>query len=324
MVLITITTPSNEKLISSHANQMKYKIARFACFLTLTTLAPSAYADTFPALLKLGVINTNKLLEEVKPNIKKANTFLGEVANNNAIDVIYEEAAYVASDGDITEAIINGMKLNTPSANVKLNFLKIGPTVAVVNAEKIFTESKQAKLMLQVLDDEFKPGSNFSKSDFDKRKLALRTVIAKNINPVISEYAVKQGITLILQEAAFVTDSHNITSDLIQLLDGEKTLSQIPIRPEFSRPTRLAVVSGERIFANFEKNKSGSQSERIKDRTEIAKNADVAMKAFAAKFSVNIISQRAVFVSPPIDATSEVINQMTKEALAIQPLRPSQ
>jgi Skp family chaperone for outer membrane proteins len=289
--------------------------------LTSATILPSAYADTFPALLKLGVINTNKLLEEVKPNIKKANTFLGEVANNNAIDVIYEEAAYVASDGDITEAIINGMKLNTPSANVKLNFLKIGPTVAVVNSEKIFTESKQAKLMFQVLDDEFKPGSNFSKSDLDKRKLALRTVIAKNINPIMNEYAVKQGITLILQEAAFVTDSHNITSDLIQLLDGEKNLNQIPIRPEFSKPTRLAIVNGERIFANFEKDKSGRQSDRIKDRTEIAKNADVAIKAFAAKFSVNVISQRAVFVSPPIDATSEVINQMTKEALAIQPLR---
>jgi len=289
--------------------------------LTSATILPSAQADTFPALLKLGVINTNKLLNEVKPNIKKANTFLAEVANNNAIDVIYQEAAYVASDGDITEAIINGMKLNTPSANVKLNYLKIGPSIGIVNSEKIFTESKQAKLMLQVLDDEFKPGSNFSKSDFDKRKFALRAVIAKNANTVIKDYAVKQGITLILQEAAFVSASHDITTDLIQLLDEEKTLNQIPIRPEFSKPTRLAIVNGERIFANFAKIKIGSESARIKERTEIAKNADVVIRTFAIKNSINVISQEAVFVSPSIDVTSEIINEMTKEALAIQPLR---
>lgn len=290
-------------------------------FLSLSIFLPSAAADTYPSLLKLGVINTNKLLEEVKPNIKKANTFIAEVANKNAVDIIYEEAAYVASDGEITQAIIDGLKSDAQSSSIKLNFLKIGPTVAVVNAEKIFTESKQAKLMLQVLDEEFKPNTNFSKSDFEKRKLALRTVIAKNANIFINEYAIKQGITLVLQEAAFVSDSHEITGDLIALLNEDKNINQIAVRPEFSKPTRLVFVNGERIFSNFEKNKSGNQSERIKDRTEIAKNADVVLKAFAAKNSINIISQKAVFVNPAIDATSEVISQMTKQALSIQPLR---
>lgn len=300
--------------------KMKYKLIALV-FLNLATFLPSAAADTYPSLLKLGVINTNKLLEEVKPNLKKANTFIGEVANKNAIDVIYEEAAYVASDGEITQPIIDGLKSDAQPGSIKLNFLKIGPSIAVINAEKIFTESKQAKLMLQVLDDEFKPNSNFSKSDFEKRKLALRTVIAKNANVLINEYAIKQGITLILQEAAFVSDSHNITADLIALLDGDKNINQIAIRPEFSKPTRLVIVNSERIFANFEKNKSGSQNERIKDRTEIAKNADIALRALAEKNSINVISQRAAFVNPAIDATSEVISQMTRQALAIQPLR---
>lgn len=288
--------------------------------LTSATLMPPAVANTYPSLLKLGVINTNKLLEEVKPNIQKANTFIGEVANKNAIDVIYEEAVYVASDGDITEPLIAGLKTNAPSSTIKLNYLKIGPSVAVVNSEKIFSESKQAKLMLQVLDEEFKPNSNYSKSEFDKRKLALRTVIAKNANTYINEYALKQGITLILQEAAFVSDSHNITADLIALLDGDKNINQIAIKPEFSKPTRLVIVNSERIFANFEKNKSGSQDERIKDRTEIAKRADVYIKAFVTKNDINIVSQKAAFLNPSIDATSEIISQMTKEALAIQPL----
>jgi Skp family chaperone for outer membrane proteins len=289
--------------------------------LTSATILPSAAANTYPSLLKLGVINTNKLLEEVKPNIKKANSFIGEVANQNAIDVIYEEAAYVASNGDITEQIIAGLKANSPSSSIKLNYLKIGPTVAVVNAEKIFTESKQAKLMLQVLDGEFKPGSNFSKSDYEKRWLELRTVIAKNANAFINEYAIKQGITLILQEAAYISDSHNITADLIALLDGDKNINQIAIRPEFSKPTRLVIVNSERIFSNFEKNKDGSQSERIKDRTEIAKRADVFIKVFAIKNDINIVSQRAAFLNPAIDASSEIISEMTKGALSIQPLK---
>jgi Skp family chaperone for outer membrane proteins len=300
---------------------MKIKIILPTCIIGFALLMPSAFADQFPSLLKLGVINTNKLLEEVKPNIQKANTFIGEVANKNAIDVIYEEAVYVASDGEITEAIINGLKSNASSSSIKLNYLKIGPSVAVVNSEKIFTESKQAKLMLQILNEEFKPESNFSKEDFDKRKLALRTVIAKNANKLIIEYAVKQGITLILQEAAYISDSHNITADLIALIDGDKSVNEIPVRVEFSKPTRLVIVNSERIFGNFEKNKRGSQSERISDRTEIAKRADVFIKAFAIKNDINVVSQKAAFLNPSIDATSEIINQMTKQALTIQPLR---
>jgi Skp family chaperone for outer membrane proteins len=289
-------------------------------FSSLATFLPPAAADTYPSLLKLGVINTNKILEEVKPNLQKANAFIGEVANKNAIDIIYQQATYVASDGDITEPIIVGLKTNASPSSIKLNYLKIGPTVAVVNSEKIFSETKQAKVMLQVLDEEFKQGSNFSKADFDKRWLALRTEIAKNADTLIKEYALRQGITLILQEAAFISDSHNITADLIALLDGDKNISQITIRPEFSKPTRLVIVNSERIFANFEKNKSGSQSERIKDRTEIAKRADLYIRTFAVKNDINIVSQNAAFFNPSIDATSEIISQMTKQALAIQPL----
>jgi Skp family chaperone for outer membrane proteins len=300
---------------------MKIKIILPTCIIGFALIMPSAFADQFPSLLKLGVINTNKLIEEVKPNIQKANTFIGEVANKNAIDVIYEEAVYVASDGDITEVIISGLKSNTTPSSIKLNYLKIGPSVAVVNSEKIFTESKQAKLMLQILNDEFKPESNYSKEDFNKRKLALRTVIAKNANKLINEYAIKQNITLILQEAAYVSDSHNITADLIALIDGDKSVNQITVREEFSKPTRLVVVNSERIFANFEKNKRGSQAERISDRTEIAKRADVFIKNFAIKNDINVVSQKAAFLNPSIDATSEIINQMTKQALTIQPLR---
>jgi Skp family chaperone for outer membrane proteins len=300
---------------------MKIKIILPTCIIGFALIMPSAFADQYPSLLKLGVINTNKLLEEVKPNIQKANAFIGEVANKNAIDVIYQEAVYVASDGEITEAIINGLKSNASPSSIKLNYLKIGPSVAVVNSEKIFTESKQAKLMQQILNEEFKPESDFSKKDFDKRKLALRTVIAKNADKLIIEYAVKQGITLILQEAAYMSDSHNITADLIALIDGDKSVDQIPVRAEFSKPTRLVIVNSERIFANFEKNKRGSQSERITDRTEIAKRADVFIKAFAIKNDINVVSQNAAFLNPSIDATSEIINQMTKQALTIQPLR---
>jgi Skp family chaperone for outer membrane proteins len=300
---------------------MKNYIITLTILITSTFLHDVANASTFPSLLKLGVINTNKLIEEVKPNIQKANSYVGEVAAKNAIDVIYQEAAYVASDGEITEAIINGLKSNLPASTIKLNYLKIGPSVAVVNSEKIFTESKQAKLMLQVLDEEFNPNSNFSKTDFDKRKLALRTIIARNADNFIRDYAIKQGITLILQEAAYVTDSHNITADLIALLDGEKNIDQIPVRQEFSKPTRLTIVNSDRIFANFEKNISGSQNERIKDRTEIAKRADVFIKAFAIANGINVITQRAAFFNPAIDATSEIISQMTKEALTVQPLR---
>lgn len=300
---------------------MKNYLVSVSILITSAFLSNAVTASTYPSLLKLGVINTNKLIEEVKPNIQKANSFIGEVAAKNAIDVIYQEAAYVASDGEITEAIINGLKSNAPASTIKLNYLKIGPSVAVVNSEKIFSESKQAKLMLQVLDEEFKPNSNFSKTDFDRRKLALRTIIAKNADNFIREYAIKQGITLILQEAAYVSDSHNITSDLIALLDGEKNINQIPVRQEFSKPTRLAIVNSDRIFANFEKNISGSQNERINDRTEIAKRADVFIKAFATANGINVITQRAAFFNPLIDATSEIISQMTKEALTIQPLR---
>jgi len=78
-------------------------------------------------------------------------------------------------------------------------------------------------------------------------------------------------------------------------------------------------VKPERLSANFEKNKSGSQNERIKDRTEIAKNADIALRALAEKNSINVISQKAAFVNPAIDATSEVISQMTRQALLSYP-----
>lgn len=299
---------------------MKKALLSLAALTSIAFLS-AAQANAYPSILKLGVINSNKLIEEVKPNIKKANAFLSEVANQNAIDVIYEEAAYVASDGDITEPIIAGLKTNAPSSSIKLNYLKIGPTIAVVNAEKIFTESKQARLMLQVLNDEFKPGSNFAKSDYEKRKLALRTVIAGNVNTIIKEYAEKQGITLLLQEAAFVSESHEITGDLIALLNEEKNLNQVAVRQAFSKPTRLIYVNADRIYFNFEKNKGGSQSERIKDRTEIAKRADALIKVIVAKNDINIVSQKAAFLNPAIDATPELISEMTKDALAIQPLK---
>lgn len=123
-------------------------------------------AQPVPALSKIGLIDSQKVLSEIgESQLPKINSYLNEVAAANQIQIIFGSAAYFDNSLNITDVFIKGYRANTSARSLNLSNIKINPSVAVVNFEKIFNESKMALAMFAKLQAEFTQRQNDLRAD---------------------------------------------------------------------------------------------------------------------------------------------------------------
>jgi outer membrane protein len=315
-------------------------------------------AQTVPALSKIALIDSKKVLSEIgESQLPKINSYLNEVAAANQIQIIFGNAAYLDNSLNITDVFIKGYKANTAAGSLNLSNIKINPSVAVVNLEKIFNESKMALAMFAVLQAEFTQRQNDLRADaqalkssamkYDaqanslserekterKHRLAsedkelqakqknftddlnLRTQeerlkITKEANIAMAQLANKLGLSAIFQEAAYINPNFDVTADVIALLNRDKKIDQITNRPMFSNPAKVAVVMTEQLLSTFGDSINMSNEGRLKIRTEIVAKANPILSQFAKLNGISIVLERPNYAESNFDITAQLIALM--------------
>jgi outer membrane protein len=123
--------------------------------------------------------------------VNKANPIVRTIAQKNNIDLILENAAYHKTDIDITRKIIEVLD---GSDSYKVEFFPRATLIAFVDAEKIF--------------------SSFSNLN--------RQTVAEASNPAVKSFTQKKSIDLVVQRAAFVRPSFDITALVLPLINLSK------------------------------------------------------------------------------------------------------
>jgi outer membrane protein len=315
-------------------------------------------AQPVPALSKIGLIDSQKVLSEIgESQLPKINSYLNEVAAANQIQIIFGSAAYFDNSLNITDVFIKGYKANTSAASLNLSNIKINPSVAVVNFEKIFNESKMALAMFAKLQAEFTQRQNDLRADAQalkssamqyeaqanslgerektarKHRLAsedkelqikqknftddlnLRTQeerikIKNEANIILAQLANKLGLSAIFQEAAYINPNFDVTADVIALLNRDKKIDQITDRPIFSNPAKVAVVMTEQLLLTFGDSTNMSNEERLKIRTEIVAKANPILSQFAKLNGISIVLERPNYAESNFDITAQLIALM--------------
>ena len=318
----------------------------------------SAFGQNFPTVEKIAVIDYKKVSDQIgRSEVGKVNKYRADVSKANSIQIIHNGGAFVSKDVDITAQFIKGYKDGIAAAQLDLSFIKIRPSIAVVNAEKVFMESKMGLNMQSILKGEFTQWQNELRSEaqtikneaikldnessqisqeersvrqrklseddrqlqiklrkfseqLDRRTLEERTKIANEANAVLIQLANKQGLSLVFQEAAYVNTEADLTNDVISLLNKDKQIDQIGIKPIFSKPSKIAIAMSEKIFSAFGDSPNLGKEERQKLRKVIAEKANFAVSQVAKKLDLTIVLQNASFDDPALDITAQVINLM--------------
>jgi Skp family chaperone for outer membrane proteins len=295
------------------------------------------HAQSFPILNKAALINSDRFLKESRADIKKANIILSEISKKNGIEIVFQEAVYVDNKIELTDFLIKAMSSFGGDQDLNVPDLILNPIIVAVNSERIFSETKQALAMIETLRAEFLSRQDALQrdaqinpsdaslavrqqaftDDLNKRTLELRNKIANDINKIIPEYAKKQGISLVFQNVAYLEPSYDITNDLIQLVNGEISVDQMPIRQNFKKPMRIALVDAEKIFANFDDLSVRTPDEKYKIRVDTAKRTDLVLKNFAKRYSIDLIFQSAAYAAQDVNITPQIISELRNNNNAI-------
>jgi|GEM_PF-6380701 len=226
----------------------------------------------------------------------------------------------------------------------KANTTQFSGRFAVVNSERVFNETNLAKSMQETLRAEFLPRQNKLQqeaqsnpgdstllarqetftADLNRRTVEERTKIALLANIQLKEFAKKENISIIVQKAAYLDASSDITNQIISLLNDSKNINNVVFNgPKNSRvlivdPTRLYHSFGVATGANLSvKEKSAQDQLNVK--------ANEALKLIAESNQINVILQEAAFVTPNNDITDRLIevlknNSSNKSNLVIDSL----
>jgi outer membrane protein len=328
--------------------------------LLIGTIAQSvtAFGQNFPTLEKIAVIDYKKVSDQIgRSEVSKVNKYMADVSKANGIQIIHDGGVFVSKDVDITSQIIRGYKDGITAVQLDLSFIKTRPSIAVVNGEKVFMESKMGLNMQSILKGEFTQRQNELRSEaqtikneaikldnessqisqdelstrqrklseenrqlqikqrkfteqLNRRTTEERAKIAYEANPILAKLASKQGLSVIFQEVAYKNDEADITNEVISLLNQEKQIDQIAVKPIFSRPQKIALVRAEKVFSTFGDSPNMDKEERFKLRKSIAEKANVAISQIAKSNSLDIVLQDTIFDDPALDITTQVINSM--------------
>jgi len=200
---------------------------------------------------------------------------------------------------------------------------------AVVNSERIFNETNLAKSMQETLRAEFLPRQNKLQqeaqsnpgdstllsrqetftADLNRRTLEERTKIAFLANIQLKEFATKQNISIIVQKAAYLDPSSDITNQIISLLNDSKNINNVV----FNGPknSRVLIVDAARLYHSFGVATGVNLSVKEKSaQDQLNAKANEALKLIAESNQINVILQEAAFVTPNNDITDRLIEAL--------------
>jgi Skp family chaperone for outer membrane proteins len=112
------------------------------------------------ALNKAAAVNFVKIINATGGRDKTiaaqdANNFLNKLVQKGDVPIVFRDVAYISSDVDITEKVISSINSGGAGNSFEISDLKLHPLVMVINGEKVFNVSNQARQMQEKLRNEF-------------------------------------------------------------------------------------------------------------------------------------------------------------------------
>ena len=266
---------------------------------------PLLQAQSIPPLAKIEMINLNKVLNELgKSEEKNIRNFLSEVAKVNEVQIIPNNAIYLDSSLDITELVIKGYKSRTSSSQLIIPASKINLSIAAIDAEKVFNNSKLGLAMKTTLENEFSQRRN------DLRNLAqeIRSAASK----LDSDASLTKDERLSKQQSLLSKDR--------ELQSRKKILDDDFNKRTFEERTKLANEANI-VLAQLAK-KLGI-SAIFDEVAYVSQDSDITVDVIAIlnrDVKIDEIPSRAIFTKQSTLAaiSSEIIFSSSKLALAMQ------
>ena len=172
--------------------------------------------------------------EELATVVEHANRAIRQIAEDNRIDIIFQEAVYASSASDITEAVIS--KMEDTGSRVVVRGVAFHPqTVKFINTERVLRDSRPAKSAQLKLEAEFKSrertlykGQNLPtftedqkrfRDDLNFRRNQELSLVVEAANREIRAIAEKLSINFVFQTAVYASPSVDMSLEVISALD---------------------------------------------------------------------------------------------------------
>lgn len=212
-------------------------------------------AADIPVINKIVIINSKKVLDSFKETdqatmLLRMNQYLKDVASANQFQIVMQDAAYANANVDITEEFISGLRTNKAVKELNFEYVKNSPAVAIVDSNKIFTQSKPADEIAKKLKTEFQ-----SRQDALKSEAMLIKSEATNLDATASmmtqrerikkqEDIKRQDIALMVSQKNFVDDLNLRTKELrLKLSDTTNAIIN-----EIAKKNEISIVFQQAVY----------------------------------------------------------------------------
>lgn len=285
------THPAPEGRLEAMRKLASNSVAAAPISLAIASNAPQPRTIHFAAA---AFVNTERVFATLrerygdqKASLEAANRAVKLISEKSNIHLVFQTAVWASPRIEITDEIIHQVEGKSVDYEKLRNLGQ--PVVAFVDAIRV----------VKMLDGRHS----------DKQALLVEA------NRTIRRIAEKGNIDIVFQKAVWVSPRIDITGDVINEIEGKaadynklRNLSQIPMR--------LGFVSTEKVFKDSPlaqraqrrvANEPSLQEQELKSSVEAG---NLVIKQIAEVKDFIIIFQEAVYASPSIDITPEVMRRM--------------
>lgn len=245
----------------SHLNAHKTmkKSLILICFLWCmgSSIAQPNERGTSTELNTAAAINFVKVVNSFRGRDKtlvaqEIDLLLGDVVQKGGVSALFRDVAYTSSDVDITEKVITALNSGRVGNLPEISDLKAKPLIIVINREKVFNVSNQAKQMQEKLRNEFSSRQNAIrdeaigiKSDAEKA-LSNKASIDSNEYRNLEIALAKRDRELQAKVNAFKRDLNRRTFEE----RNEITKKVNPVIAQLAKATGASIVLQEAVYAS--------------------------------------------------------------------------
>ena len=294
------------------------------------------------AYLSKDIDITEAVVKSYKAGSSPQQLDLSFLKPNPVFAIINSEKVF--NDSNMAKVMKNTLEGEFKERQNSIRNLAEGIKAAATSLESNLNITDEERLnrqrQLSYQDRELQKQFKVFTDNLNKRTYEERSKIAIEANVKLNEIAKKLGINLILQEAAFVMPEFDITDDVIALLNKDKNINDIQMRPSFSSPVKVVSIDAEVIFNDsnygelmkqtlrneflekqnkakdeYEKNNLKKELDKrtLEERSKIAEKANEQIKMYAKNNGVGIVIQKTLYSDAKVNITSQIMTLINKD-----------
>ena len=257
--------------------------------------------DAIYATLNLDI--TNETIRAYKANTPAKNINLSAIKANPIIGAI--NTSRVFNESSMSKQMTRTLQteftqrqedLRAEARKLKDLAQKLDSEAATMSPEMRLSRQQDLGAIDKLLSAKMKVFTE----DLNRRTVDEQTKIRNAYIPIIKLLSEYQGINLVFDAAAYITPELDITSDVIAILNNERTVSEIKKRDVFKRPTKVGTLDAEELFAAFPN----------KTSKDVVLSVNSALRDYCVVNNIDIIFESPIHTGRKFDITSQIISSV--------------